>query len=136
MLDANNLSVKVHSVASLHAYIMELFGFFAASDLVVVDYNSEMADVVNPRGAIFGEAWYVYAENVQGDRWRYYLGIDCKEKAEKLAHALNMRMLAGKLPVAFDRWEQHRPAYGSPAYVAYGQADDLAWERQCDEIPF
>jgi hypothetical protein len=101
--------------------------FFAASDLVVVGTNPEMADISNPRGDVFGEAWYVVAENEQGDRCT--LACDNKLHAERLADALNVRASRGWLPVRFGDWQPARPAYGSDAYIQYGQADDVALER-------
>ena len=107
---------------------MQHYIFFASSDIVVVGTNTEMADIDNPRGHLFGEAWYVYAENPHGDRRRFYMGIDKQIQSERMASALTQRLAAGKLPVAFDRWQPTRPSYGSDAYIEYGQADDLAME--------
>jgi hypothetical protein len=104
--------------------------FFAASELVITGTNPEMADVVNPRGNIYGESWSVYAENAHGDRRQFWVGTNEKERAERLALALTARMAGGKLPVAFHQWTEARPAYGSPAYIAYGQADDVALEAR------
>lgn len=107
---------------------MQHYIFFASSDIVVIGSNPEMADIDNPRGDLFGEAWYVYAENQHGDRCRFYMGVDKKTQSENMACALTTRLTAGKLPVAFDRWEHTRPSYGSDAYTEYGQADDVALE--------
>jgi hypothetical protein len=118
---------------------MTPINFFAATDLAVIDVNPEFADYSNPRGEIVGHAAYVYAESARGDRRRVYvtsalLERDALEPADRLARALNNRLAAGKLPVAFDRWEDARPAYGSDAYLNYGQADDLAIElREAQE---
>ena len=109
---------------------MQSYIFFASSDIVVVGTNPEMADIDNPRGNLFGEAWYVYAENCHGDRYRFYMGIDKQIQSENMANALTERLAAGKLPVAFDRWEQTRPSYGSDAYIEYGQDDDIAMEAK------
>lgn len=110
-------------------------GFFAATDLVVIGTNPEMADYDNPRGEIIGYAAYVYADSVSGDRRRLFVKTahwesEVLPQAERMAAALNARLAAGRLPVAFDRWDEARPAYGSDAYVAYGQHDDLMLERQ------
>ena len=112
--------------------------FFAATDTVVVDVNPEMADYDNPRGEIMGYAAYVYAEDAAGNRVRTHVASsrwmeEFMPRAVQLAAALNARLAAGRLPVGFDRWEAARPAYGSEAYVQYGAADDLIWERQHDE---
>ena len=80
----------------------------------------------------------VYAQNEYGDRRADYLGTpyrafsDAKARADRAAAALGARAAKGKLPVAFDRWFDARPVYGSDAYVAYGQSDDLAWEARQD----
>lgn len=109
--------------------------FFAGTDLVVTGYNPENADFVNPRGAIFGSASYVYAENKHGDRVRLYVKTDYSDAvalaaAERLASALNARLAAGKLPVAFDRWDQARPGYGTVAWQQYGEYDEIMLERR------
>lgn len=109
--------------------------FFAATDLVVVDVNPDMADYSNPRGEIHGYAAYVYAEDQSGNRVRTHVATSrwesgCLPQAEQMAAALNARLAAGRLPVGFDSWEQARPAYGSEAYLEYGAADDLQWDRQ------
>lgn len=114
---------------------MTPISFFAATDLVIVDVNPEMADYTNPRGEILGYAAYVYADSESGDRRRFFVKTSRWEsevlpQAERLAAALNARLASGRLPVAFDRWEEARPAYGSDAYVAYGQYDDLMLERR------
>lgn len=52
-------------------------------------------------------------------------------KAQAVADALMNRLeLLGKPPVAFDRWEEARPGYGSDAWVAYGNDDEIALERR------
>lgn len=114
---------------------MKVSKFFAASDLAVVDVNPEMADVTNPRGEVIGYASYVYADSERGDRKRRPVTVsrwekEAMEPAEALARALNARLAAGKLPVGFDRWEDARPCYGSPAYVEYGAQDDCEFEEQ------
>lgn len=104
--------------------------FFAASELVVVGTNPELADYDNPRGNMFGEAWYVYAETDNGDRRRFHMGTNNQHGAETLVKALTARMASGKIPVAFHGWTETRPAYGSDAYIDYGQADDVAVEAR------
>lgn len=113
---------------------MKVSNFFAATDIVVVDTNPEMADMDNPRGEFFGSAAFVYAEDDGGNRRRTYVttrdsDAEALEVAKRMAEALNARLAAGKLPIGFNRWDDARPAYGSDAYVAYGQADDLELER-------
>lgn len=109
--------------------------FFAATDLVVIGINSEMADYDNPRGEIIGHAAYVYADSEHGDRRRFFVKTDRFEsevlpQAERLAAALNARLAAGRLPVGFDRWEETRPGYGSDAWQEYGEFDEMMLERR------
>lgn len=113
---------------------MEPCEFFAATDLVVLDSDPEFADLDNPRGERVGYAAYVYAQDASGYRRRLYIGSNYMESqvlepAQRQARALQARRAQGRLPVAFDRWEEARPAYGSPAYEAEGQWADLEWER-------
>ena len=39
----------------------------------------------------------------------------------------------GKYPVDFAEWREDRAVYGSDAYVEYGQAEEIEWERRLDE---
>lgn len=113
-----------------------LWSFSTRSDLVVVGRNMESADITNPQGYIFGLLWFVSASNAHGDTRELAVvsGSDPKAAAEKLATRLGARLRdLGKLPVGFDLWPQGRPVYGSDAYVEYGQADDLAWERRQED---
>jgi hypothetical protein len=51
-----------------------------------------------------------------------------------MASALNARLATGRLPVAFDQWEEYHPAYGSKAYQEDGGEEELiAWERSLEE---
>lgn len=114
---------------------MKPTGFFAATDIVVLYADPEMADYTNRRGEVYGHAAYVYAEDDAGNRCRLFVAAnrlegDVLPEAERMAEALTARLAAGKLPVAFDRWEDARPAYGSEAYIAHGQDDDIARERR------
>jgi hypothetical protein len=109
--------------------------FTTRDDLVIVGQNSECADMTNPHGHLFGRLHYVQGYNAHGDTKELAVvsGSDPAAQAQTLADRLNARMALGKLPVGFDLWPAGRPIYGSHAYVEYGQDDDLAWERQCNE---
>lgn len=113
--------------------------FYAGTDIVIIGQNPEMADYDNPRGYQHGHASYVYAEDARGARRRMYVSTDYLESqslapAERMAQALTTRLKSGKLPVAFDRWEEHYPAYGSDAYQQHGEEEELiAWERNLEE---
>lgn len=114
---------------------MQPIAFFAATDIVIIGTNPEMADYDNPRGHIHGHAAFVIAEDKAGNRRRFdvdtgHFESDVLPQAERLAEALNARLAAGKLPVAFDRWYDARPAYGSDAWQAYGEYDELMLERR------
>lgn len=112
--------------------------FFGSSDIVVIGTDAEMADYDNPRGEIYGFAAYVRAANDFGDTRSLTIGTfrsehEANAAAEKMAAALTVRLeKLGKLPVGFASWAADRPVYGSEAYEAYGQADDLAWERDLE----
>lgn len=109
--------------------------FFAATDLVVIGTNPEMADYDNPRGEIIGHAAYVYADSANGDRRRLHVKTarfesEALPSAERMAEALNARLASGRLPIAFDRWEEARPCYGSRAWQQYGEYDEMMLERR------
>ena len=117
--------------------------FFAASDIVIIGHDPEMADYDNPRGERYGFSTYVVAEDALG--YRRCLHVETTSVclgeahalrgANTLAKALNARLSTGKLPVGFSRWVEDRPAYGSEAYVREGCEDELiAWELEQDGI--
>jgi len=113
--------------------------FRSHTDIVVIGQDAEAADYDNPRGYIYGFASFVQAVSAHGDTRVLHVATGGNEdevlvKAEALAAALNARLANGKLPVAFDRWEEGRAVYGSEAYVEYGQDEDLAWEAQAEEV--
>jgi hypothetical protein len=114
---------------------MQVAAYTVRTDIVVVDTNPEMADYDNPHGHVYGFAAFVQAESARGDRRQLHvvtLRVEslAADAAQRIADALTARLAAGKLPVAFDRWTDARPAYGSDAYLDYGQDDDVALERR------
>lgn len=116
---------------------MKNLNFFAVDEAIVMKIDPDMANYDNPTGAVIGFAGQVCAEDDEGNRWFLTVATDYNrgtvlKKAEVLAERLAIRFRRGKLPVGFDRWIQGRPAYGSPAYEAYGAADDWEWEQQQD----
>lgn len=92
---------------------------FVRSDLAVVGYNPENADLDYPNGEIVREVFYLVAEDARGNRWQWG-----SFSSERVAEAAYLTLA----PPVF-LWEATRPAYGSEAYVEHGQADDLAWEK-------
>jgi len=113
---------------------MQVTQFTFYADIVVIGQNPEMADYSNPRGYIYGFSAYVCAVSESGDtRIKHVTTARWEEeaiaKADAQSAALNARLALGKLPVGFDSWKAGRAVYGSNAYQAYGQDDDLALER-------
>jgi hypothetical protein len=109
--------------------------FAARSDIVVTGTDPENADISNPRGESYGLQWFVQATNGHGDAYEQPVVTPRPEDAERvatrLAAALNTRMQRlGRFPVDFASWPPGRPVYGSPAYLEYGQDDDLATEAR------
>jgi hypothetical protein len=119
---------------------MGSYNFYASTDIVVLGINHELADYDNPRGEVYGFSSYVYAEDATGARTRLYVAsshneAECIRQAQKIADALNNRILLGKLPVAFHKWEPCHSAYGSDAYILNNEEEDLiAFERSLEEI--
>lgn len=108
--------------------------FFPANDIVVIGTNPECADFDNPRGELFGHAGFVIAEDELGNRVRWHVGTSRSEAeimaiAERQANALIARLASGKLPVAFNTWQETFPAYGSDAYR---EEDTIEWERSLE----
>lgn len=117
-------------------------------DIVVMGTNPEMADVTNPRGEYHGFRPFVFATDDKGNRKAFYVGdavayhrFTGQEILEKVrARAVSMATYfndrfrnGGKLPLRWAEWRDTRPAYGSEAYIAYGAADDIAWERSQED---
>ena len=90
-----------------------------------------------------GEVFYVIVESDRGDRWthnRWYDGVEvssseygtCFQDTREWAHLRCESLIDAITTVGWvdlDNWSESRPAYGSQAYLDYGQADDLAWEN-------
>lgn len=109
--------------------------FYASSDIAVIGQNPENADYDNPHGYSYGYAAYVVAEASDGARKRIHVatsqcGREALEVAERLVFALTTRLANGKLPVAFSKWEDTFPAYGSDAY---DEQDTIEWERSLED---
>lgn len=100
-------------------------------ELVRTGCDPECADMSNPEGIILGEAAHVRAFNEYGDTKLLFIGIGnaAIRKAESLIPGLTARAASGREPVAFNTWQDGRAMFGSQAYIDYGAADDLAWER-------
>ena len=112
--------------------------FYVVPLEAIIGQNSENADMSNPQGYTYGTNAVLVAANEYGDTWEMSAGYamyseDILPKAQALADRLNARLALGKLPVGFDAWAQGRAVYGSDAYVAYGQDDEVALERREEE---
>jgi hypothetical protein len=112
--------------------------FYVVPLEVIIGRNSENADMSNPQGYTYGTNALLVASNEYGDTWETSAGSalysqDILPKAQALADRLNARLALGKLPIGFDEWVQGRAVYGSDAYVAYGQDDEVALERREEE---
>ena len=93
---------------------------------VIVGYDSEYADMDNPRGARFGERWFIQAEDELGYR-RQFGGM------YKTRQAAEQSYLAFAPPVEF--WDEVEPCYGSEAYARNWreyEANQIAREREED----
>ena len=108
-------------------------------DVVVTGTDPECADMSNPHGHTFGDAYYMVATDASGFRKTLFLGVNydnhagqrgAQGKADKLAAALNARAATGRFPVRWADWRESRPMYGSDAFIESDQgAEDAALER-------
>jgi len=94
------------------------------SDIVVVGHDGEYADMSNPTGALYGERFYIRAEDEAGHR-RVWGGL--YETAE-LAEAAYLMFAP---PVEF--WEETSPCYGSEAWSSENEAELREWEADIAE---
>lgn len=122
--------------------------FQGGSDQVVTGQDSEAADYDNPKGNLYGFQPYVTVTDSEGNRKRLNVGpaigqFSCfggdysLREADKIAGALADRLQARwdnfhALPVRFCDWFDTNPCYGSEAYMAYGQAEEVEWERMIE----
>ena len=108
------------------------------SDIVVIGFYSESADITNTRGEIHGLRSYVRAVDEQGNTRMFYSSKsihhsygdrEAEIEAKAVAERLNAKLAQRRIP-DFTQWVVGRPVYGSEAYIQYGQEDDLALERE------
>ena len=110
-----------------------------------VAYEAGRSDDGHP---FIAEAYEVCVTKPRGDRWVHpHVFCGCKVafddegyahfedvRAEALRAALKLRRRirrAGQIDA--NVWREGRPVYGSDAYCAYGQDDDVALERREEE---
>jgi hypothetical protein len=99
---------------------------YVRTALAVVGFNSEMADLSNPDGAIVREVYQVVAELADGARFVRVQYRD-QQKAERLAARV---AAAGVIDLAL--WQEVEAAYGSSAYLT-NLPEEVALERWNDE---
>lgn len=100
------------------------------SELRVVDYNPEMADMDNPKGAITGEVFFLAAEYPDGKVEAHYFGSADKTLIEDLEVRV-AKHLANGGELNEDHWLPWRITYGSPAWSG---AEEAAMERKEAEV--
>jgi hypothetical protein len=113
--------------------------FCVVSDLYRAGRTEDGRDFV-------AETYFVEAEDEAGNVWRHHArfngcqvtwdaedGVDrfadVRETAEANAERLLARIQAAGGRIDLAHWTAGRPAYGSPAYQAYGQHDDWMEEQ-------
>jgi len=90
-----------------------------ASELRVVGYNPECADIVNPRGEIVSEVFFILLTNAIGER---LIGPDVSGPESKLVDAIQRGLDRNTLdPRKSAAYRSFYPVYGSPAYEAEDQ---------------
>ena len=93
------------------------------SDLAVVGFDHENADMDRPNGEVIRERFYLIATTARGDRraWGWFAELAEAEAAFETAPPVEL-------------WNETDPAYGSRAWQAYGEADQIDREaRQLDD---
>ena len=94
--------------------------------------------------SFIGEVYCVYVTDAYGNRWvhgKEFPGVfkyenewavgykDIREWAQASCDRLAAKIRTAGM-ICLDHWCETRPAYGSDAYVAYGAAADVAWEKE------
>jgi hypothetical protein len=99
--------------------------YFVRTDIVVVDHNSEMADMSNPDGAIHGDADYIVAETPTGRRFAHDITAITRSNGhtESKVSSLRLEELAFHLnetkpDLDMTHWEEIDPCYGSEAFIS------------------
>lgn len=82
-----------------------------ASDLAVIGYNPENADMDRPGGEIIREVFHLRATDERGNRRVHGWFLSEAEALEAIRYAP---------PVTSAGWADTDPEYGSPAYVRDG----------------
>jgi hypothetical protein len=99
---------------------------YVRATLAVVGFNSEMADLSNPDGAIVREVYQVVAELADGAR---FVRVQYRDEAK--AERLAARVAAAGV-IDMNLWQEVEAAYGSSAYLT-NLPEEVALERWNDE---
>jgi hypothetical protein len=76
--------------------------------------------------------WFLTLDNAFGDRYSSVWSSASEAAAVARQAVVEAALAHGASPVASDRWVLHHPVYGSAAYAAYGEAEEVAWEAEMD----
>lgn len=117
--------------------------FSLRADVVVIGQDGEMADISNPRGDIFGDAYYVVATMVgtalvdpnNGLQWAHFKTfINDKAGAERLLKRIqDVQVICNAKPVldmmllTTDCWREIEPQYGTQAWIDWNAAHPETW---------
>ena len=103
---------------------MKTWNLFTRSNLVIVDHDPEMADMVNPTGAIPGERFAVIAEDKRGSRFSHPEEYDTIGEAELALKKAESAILEFGLNPRHC-WVLIDPCYGTEAYEKKELGSDL-----------
>lgn len=108
----------------------------------VIGYNTECADVSNPRGAIYGCGASLMVEAPDGSRWQHDYRVRTSSEAESLKQLsalyekIKACLLNGKKLNPL-HWDSIQPRYGSDAYIAGNWENEVCrMERMSDDSDF
>lgn len=94
--------------------------FYVSTDVSAIGQNSEMADMSNPKGYIYGVCARVMAEDPNGYRWIHFKGFTSRDEKGAVARAEALLTKIKESTKALDDsyWSSIDPLYGSAAYIA------------------
>ena len=108
---------------------IQLTTIFVRPQLVVLYTNPENAEPGNPTGATCGERFFVYGEDVDGDRLTHNKPYNTPEEAEELAERVREKLVINE-----KYWNHQPPAYGSKAwadeepFTVAREREDARWD--------
>lgn len=96
------------------------------ADLVKVGVTEDGEDIVR-------ELFRVACVNSFGDRFESHFSTFNKSDAARHRNKVVIALHREKAdPFKSSKWFRGHAVYGSAAYTAYGQADEVAWEKAAD----